>query len=431
MKILNVTAQKPDSTGSGTYLAELVRCQLAAGHQAAVVCGVGPDDEPRLAPGAQVRPVRFQTPGLPFPVCGMSDEMPYPATRYRDMTPEMVRRFEAAFAAVLDKAAGEFAPDIVICHHLYLLTAIVRERLAGAPMGAVCHSTDLRQMGTHGLARERITAAMRRLDAVFALHDGQKREIVEVYGVDPARVQVVGTGYNKDVFYAAARQAGVGEAACGTEPAVGGRPVPQDAGEAAAVDRVQLRPRPLELVYAGKIWGKKGVPNLLAALDRIDAGGREAVLRLAGGYNDQAEYERIRAQAAACRCQVEFLGKLSQPDLAEAYRRADIFVLPSFFEGLPLVVIEALACGCKVVMTDLPGIRPWLEERLPGAPVTYVEPPRMRRVDEPYAEDLPAFEGRLAAAIGKAARQPAAPCATEHLSWEHVSAAMVNTLQTR
>lgn len=43
MRILNISAQKPDSTGSGVYLAEMVRCELSAGHAAAVVAGV---DEP-------------------------------------------------------------------------------------------------------------------------------------------------------------------------------------------------------------------------------------------------------------------------------------------------------------------------------------------------------------------------------------------------
>ena len=42
MRILNVSAQKPDSTGSGTYLSALVRAQLAAGHEPAVLCGAAP-----------------------------------------------------------------------------------------------------------------------------------------------------------------------------------------------------------------------------------------------------------------------------------------------------------------------------------------------------------------------------------------------------
>ena len=52
MRILNISAQKPDSTGSGVYLAEMVRCELSAGHAAAVVAGVDASDEPTLPEGA-------------------------------------------------------------------------------------------------------------------------------------------------------------------------------------------------------------------------------------------------------------------------------------------------------------------------------------------------------------------------------------------
>lgn len=104
----------------------------------------------------------------------------------------------------------------------------------------------------------------------------------------------------------------------------------------------------------------------------------------------------------------------------QAYRTSDVFVLPSFFEGLPLVTIEALACGCRAVVTDLPGVRPWLETHIPGAPIDYVELPRMRGVDEPVKEDLPAFESRLADALERAAREgrPAEQFDVSTLSWE-------------
>ena len=70
MRILNVTAQKPDSTGSGVYLAEMVRCEVAAGHSAAVICGIAPDDPLPFPAGVSAYPVHFETDEVPFPVCG-------------------------------------------------------------------------------------------------------------------------------------------------------------------------------------------------------------------------------------------------------------------------------------------------------------------------------------------------------------------------
>lgn len=114
MRILNISAQKPDGTGSGTFLAQTVAAQVAAGHLTAVVCGIDDGDATDALPAqALVFPVRFNTSELPFHVCGMSDEMPYAATRYRDLTPQMVGQFESAFAAWLDRVvAGEAAVGI-------------------------------------------------------------------------------------------------------------------------------------------------------------------------------------------------------------------------------------------------------------------------------------------------------------------------------
>lgn len=436
MRILNVSAQKPDSTGSGVYLAETVRCQVAAGHDVAMVAGIAADDAPDLSEGVLFCPVRFDTEALPFHVAGMSDQMPYPATRYCDMTPSMTEAFTASFARVFEEVDEGFGPDVVLCHHLYLATAVAVETFVHRRVFAVCHSTDLRQMGKHGLERDRIVAAMRRLTGVFALHEAQKEEIVRVYGIDPAQVHVVGTGFNASIFNTGEPET-CDDGASGRSASASARATDAPMGASTCAD--VCANVPVELVYAGKIWKKKGVPSLLEAADLIETAHQEGARRgggssprlrlcLAGGHNDPEEYAGIVARAARCVSDVVFLGRLSQTDLAQAYRRADIFVLPSFFEGLPLVVIEALACGCKVVTTDLPGIRSWLDANAPDAPIVYVAPPLMRGVDEPFEDELPAFERRLADAIEACMLLEAAPFDVSHLSWEGLTARIVEAL---
>lgn len=90
MRILNISAQKPDSTGSGVYLVEMARCELSAGHAAVVVAGVDASDEPTLPEGAEPYFVRFNTEALPFNVCGMSDVMPYFGAKSIGPTPRPV-----------------------------------------------------------------------------------------------------------------------------------------------------------------------------------------------------------------------------------------------------------------------------------------------------------------------------------------------------
>ena len=127
MKILSVTAQKPDSTGSGIYLTELVRGFKKKGITQSVIAGVTKADQVCLPEGVSFYPVYFESEQLPYPITGMSDEMPYPSTRYSDLTEEMTEMFRNAFGEVLKKAVEELDPDVILCHHLYLLTAIVRE----------------------------------------------------------------------------------------------------------------------------------------------------------------------------------------------------------------------------------------------------------------------------------------------------------------
>ena len=399
MRILNVTAQKPDSTGSGTYLAETVRCQLAAGHEAAVVCGIAAGDETPALPGeARVFPVRFDTPALPFHVVGMSDVMPYPATRYRDMTPDMVERFKQAFADMLARADAEFAPDLVVCHHLYLVTAVARNVLPHRRVVALSHSTDLRQLAKHDLERAFILRGVRGLDGVLALHEAQRDEICAVFDLPAERVRVVGTGYNDAVFCL---------------------PEGEGRGDRRGEDGVR------RVLYVGKIARNKGVASLVGAFGALGEQVGAVELVLVGGHSDEAEYEEICALARACPRPVRLPGRLSPEDLLSAYRAADVFVLPSFFEGLPLVVVEALASGCKAVVTDLPGVRPWLAANAAGAPVAFVETPPMLDVDTPDPAGLPAFEERLARALEESLAAPWRPCDLSGATWRAVTSRIV------
>lgn len=400
MRILTISAQKPDSTGSGVYLASLAGALSNEGHDIGVIAGVSAADACSLECASYVRLVRFDSEELPFHVFGMSDEMPYPSSRYRDMTTDQLARFEAAFRGALDEAMAEFRPDVVLCHHLYLVTAIVREQ-TDLPVFAVCHSTDIRQMRSHGLERERIVSAIRSLDGVLALHEEQAGEIIACYGVDPRKVTVVGTGFDDAVFSR-------GEKPARERMASGDALRDRNAAEAR---------EPVNLVYVGKISRKKGVGSLLDAIALLRDESVAVRCTCVGGHGEAGEYDELAARAASLGGAVEFAGRLPQEELVRVYRAADVFVLPSFYEGLPLVVVEALACGCRVAMSDLPGVRPWLAARVPYAPVAFIDLPRMIGVDEPDPADLPAFAERVKAGILEAASLPPCTLDLSALSW--------------
>ena len=146
MRILTITAQKPNSTGSGFYLTELVKAFSEEGHEQAALAGIYQEDKVELPEGVKFFPVYFKTEELPFPIAGMSDEMPYSSTRYCDMTEDMAEDFLREFLKVIARAVENLTPDLILCHHLYLLTAAVRKRFPEYRIYGFCHNTDLRQM---------------------------------------------------------------------------------------------------------------------------------------------------------------------------------------------------------------------------------------------------------------------------------------------
>lgn len=373
MRILSVTAQKPDSTGSGVYLTELVKGFDKLGHDQVVIAGVTKEDAVHLPETVQFYPVYYASEGMPFPVCGMSDEMPYESTRYSDMTEKMTTQFSDAFGKQVKKVIGEFQPDVILCHHLYFLASLIRETYPEQKIYGISHGSDLRQVKKNPWQREYIRTHIPKLDGIFALHEDQKKDICSYYECDERLVNVIGTGYNSAIFRR-----------------VGG---------------CEKSSEHLNLIFAGKIAEKKGVKSLIKAMAHLKE--EKVVLKLAGGAGNEQEYAEIVELAQKCPCEVKFLGKLTQAELAQETNQSDVFVLPSFYEGLPLVIIEAMACGARVVCTDLPGIQPWLDKALPDHGVVFVKPPQMQNEDEPLEESLPGFEKELAEAILKAKEQEA------------------------
>lgn len=105
-------------------------------------------------------------------------------------------------------------------------------------------------------------------------------------------------------------------------------------------------PGPRVFLYAGSITARKGVPVLLEAWDRAGIAGR-AELWLAGPGRLPPGVNLPEG--------AKLLGPLSRSGLAATMRRSDVFVFPSFFEGLAQVQIEALAAGLPLIGTTASG----------------------------------------------------------------------------
>lgn len=119
--------------------------------------------------------------------------------------------------------------------------------------------------------------------------------------------------------------------------------------------------RPAELIAVGRLHPQKGYPVLLAALDDlVHQRGRAVRLTIVGQGRLEAELRRI-VWSRQLSEHVRFAGQVANP--CDWVVQADLFVLPSLFEGLPNALIEAVACGVPVIASDCPtGPREILED---------------------------------------------------------------------
>jgi glycosyltransferase involved in cell wall biosynthesis len=106
---------------------------------------------------------------------------------------------------------------------------------------------------------------------------------------------------------------------------------------------------PLELLFVGRLDAQKNVARLLDAVSLLR---HEVRLRIVGDGEQRAELEQ---RASRLGLKAEFAGRLLGEQLVAAYRQADVFVLPSDKEGMPLAALEAMAAGLAVVATAVPG----------------------------------------------------------------------------
>jgi glycosyltransferase involved in cell wall biosynthesis len=363
MKILHLLAQKPGETGSGVYLKNIVKVARSKEYSQCVIAGIDINDRQYLRSMPEdviFYPVFFNTKELPFPVPGMSDIMPYTSTKYAEMTEDMFFLWRKAFTAALNKAAL-FEPDLVIVHHLWLLAALSRKVFAKTPIIGICHSTEFRQLVSAGQFKEYVLNGCKQLDGIAALGSYQKDVIRRLYGIAEDKIKIVGGGFANELFYPPRKRPGQGK---------------------------------IKLLYAGKISRVKGVLSLLRAFTKLPIPREQVELILAGsGFG--AEYDQIMDMIKGVN-NVTFVGLVSQTTLSDLMRESHIFVLPSFYEGFSLVTVEALASGLRLVVNELPVLREWISTELEeNGLVRFVKMPKLKGIDEPEPNELPAYEYRL------------------------------------
>ena len=164
--------------------------------------------------------------------------------------------------------------------------------------------------------------------------------------------------------------------------------------------RLATAPGPLRVLFVGRLIEAKGVSLMIHALATVRDAGRSVEAHIVGDGPFRAQLERLVRQRELDR-DVTFVGPLGQESLLSEYEWADVFCLPSFIEGLPVVLMEALATELPVVTTRIAGVSELVDDRVVGG--ILVRPGRSDELASAFTDLI--RDRNWAATLGRAGRE--------------------------
>jgi glycosyltransferase involved in cell wall biosynthesis len=223
---------------------------------------------------------------------------------------------------------ARFKPDVLLAFWVYPdgYAAMKVAKALGVPcvVGALGSDIHVRDGLNAWLTRQTIHG----VDALLTVSEAMRRSAIDEYGAQPDRVHTIVNGFNTKIFgpadqAQARQQLGVG------------------AGE-------QL------VVYVGRFVEEKGMRELVAAAQRLATRNPQFRLVLIGDGVMKVQLMTM-VEAANLKSKVYLPGGLPPEKVAQWICASDVLTLPSWSEGYPNVVVEAVACGRPVVATDVGG----------------------------------------------------------------------------
>jgi colanic acid/amylovoran biosynthesis glycosyltransferase len=133
----------------------------------------------------------------------------------------------------------------------------------------------------------------------------------------------------------------------------------------ALFERVQHDRPGRQLLYTGRLAVVKGLPILLQALAQLKRSYPDVLLTVVGDGSDRPSLEQMTRDLGLAE-NVDFVGYKSQTEVRQYMQKTDVFVLPSFAEGVPVSLMEAMAAGVPVVTTQIAGISELVENGVSG-----------------------------------------------------------------
>ncbi|MDF0543245.1 glycosyltransferase family 4 protein [Sphingobium sp. H39-3-25] len=200
---------------------------------------------------------------------------------------------------------------------------VLASRLVGVPTVLHFHAVSMEPWyaRANGIVRWALRQPFRAATVVVVLGERFRRWMVEELDVDPAKIDILHNGVANRKAMSFTRGGGN---------------------------------RPVEILFLGNLIERKGVSDLIAALAMLPPDLGDWHVSFAGG-GDLDHYRQL-AGSNGIADKVSFLGWVDREGALDLLERADILALPSYEEGLPLVILEALGAGVPVLCTPVGSI---------------------------------------------------------------------------
>src|SRR5579875_2094261 len=336
---------------------------------------------------AALMPVEVRCFGDQHTDAGQLQVRGYPVDEARFTAPRPLRPVFGAMQRDVAFAATDVDADVVHCHTWYThLGGILIKQAYQVPLAITIHSLEpLRPWkreqlgGGYDVTCWVERSAIQMADAIVAVSQGTRADVLAHFDVDPARIHVIHNGIDARLY----------------------QPTPAT----DALVHYGIRPEQPYVLFVGRITRQKGIIHLVHAIPEIDPA---AQVVLCAGAPDTpeiaAEMEAAVAAVQARRSGVIWVQEMVPREaVVQLYTHAAVFCCPSIYEPFGIINLEAMACGTPVVASAVGGIPEVVVdgetgllvplEQQPAAPFEPVDPAR--------------FSHDLATAINRLLRDPA------------------------
>ena len=330
MRVLLINQFPLKGSGSGIYVSDIARSLNRRGHD---VCIIMPENTTQInkIDNVKIHPVYFKRNetiegSLDFNFPCM-DLHPRSSFLFDYMTQEQIQQYDKAFSKAIEEEIREFKPDVIHTQHIWINSGIVSKY--NIPYIITSHGAEFITYKKINTFDEYGFRAIKGCEKVIAISKDNKEDIINKFPEAEKKLEFIKNGYNSKEFFI------------------------EELDKKEILKKLSIDKEYDKIVlFVGRISKMKGLDILLKAAQIYE---NDKVLTLIAGDGDFVKELNILKEELGLK-NIVFLGSKEHSELRELYNISDVLVLPSKKEALPLVAIEALACGTPAIVSDLPGI---------------------------------------------------------------------------